>query len=138
MIRATTAYAIQIMVAVAKSEGVISSSTISEQTGISQISLKKIATCLKNAGLIRSQQGLHGGYSLSRPAEKITMLEVLRSVEPEDGALILPGTDDKTGNTEAGALVRQMFGQINDKLNSYFEAVKLSELIGDSIERKPQ
>ncbi|MDO5844980.1 MAG: Rrf2 family transcriptional regulator [Methanocorpusculum sp.] len=129
IVRATTTYAIQIMIAIAKSEGVISSSAISEQTGISQIYLKKVATCLKKAKLIHSRQGLCGGYSLIHPPEQITMLEILRSVEPEEATGTISKTEGQINESDSSILVQQMFSDINNKLKNYFEAVTLADLI---------
>ena len=43
-----------------------------------------IANLLKEfskAGLLESRRGLHGGYRLARPADEITLLEVLTAIE---------------------------------------------------------
>jgi Rrf2 family protein len=49
---------------------------------------------LKRAGLVRSQRGVRGGYTLARPASQITVLEILEALEgpildaePTDAAL---------------------------------------------------
>ncbi len=36
---------------------------------------------LREAGLVTSTRGAHGGYELARPPETITMTEVLRALE---------------------------------------------------------
>ena len=43
--------------------------------------LQVILSQLKHAKLVRSSRGSDGGYSLSRPAEDITLADVLRAVE---------------------------------------------------------
>jgi len=43
--------------------------------------LERIAALLKRAGLIEATRGAHGGYGLSRPAEEITMDEVVLALE---------------------------------------------------------
>lgn len=63
--------------------------------GDSRVSLKKIAQAkclslsyisqiiipLKQAGLVESKEGKNGGYSLAKPANKITMMEILEALE---------------------------------------------------------
>jgi Rrf2 family protein len=43
--------------------------------------LENILAELKHAGLVRSQRGAEGGYWLARPAEEITIADVIRAVE---------------------------------------------------------
>ena len=43
--------------------------------------LENILGELKHAGLVQSQRGAEGGYWLSRPADDITVAEIIRAVE---------------------------------------------------------
>ena len=43
--------------------------------------LENILGDLRHAGLVRSQRGVEGGYWLARPADEITVAEVIRGVE---------------------------------------------------------
>jgi Rrf2 family protein len=43
--------------------------------------LENILGDLRHAGIVRSQRGVEGGYWLARPAEEITVAEVVRAVE---------------------------------------------------------
>jgi Rrf2 family iron-sulfur cluster assembly transcriptional regulator len=43
--------------------------------------LAKILQSLVHAGLAVSQRGAHGGFALARPAEQITMREVIEAVD---------------------------------------------------------
>lgn len=43
--------------------------------------LEQILLTLKNAGLLQSKMGVGGGYYLSRPAEEITLSQIIRVLE---------------------------------------------------------
>ncbi len=43
--------------------------------------MAKILRSLVRARLLRSSRGVHGGFSLARPAAKITLLEVVEAIE---------------------------------------------------------
>jgi Rrf2 family transcriptional regulator, cysteine metabolism repressor len=43
--------------------------------------LEQVVARLKRAGLVMSARGAHGGYWLARPAEQITMDEVVQALE---------------------------------------------------------
>jgi len=50
--------------------------------------LAKHLQALSRAGLVRSTQGQAGGYELTRPAEQITVLDVVDAVEGSSAAFV--------------------------------------------------
>ena len=52
-----------------------------ERTGISAKYLEQILVSLKPTGIVRSRAGVHGGYSLGRPASGIKVGEVIRHLD---------------------------------------------------------
>ena len=59
----------------------LSARDLAECQGISPSLVAKLFTQLQKAGLVRAQEGVRGGFSLARPAEAISMLEVVDAVE---------------------------------------------------------
>lgn len=55
--------------------------TISERTQIPQRFCLKILHRLVTDGIVRSYKGAKGGYQLAKPAQEITLREVIESVE---------------------------------------------------------
>ena len=62
-------------------EDYISAETIAEAQTIPLKFLEQILVTLKRAKYLRSMKGQHGGYSLARPADKITIAEVIRLLD---------------------------------------------------------
>jgi Rrf2 family protein len=56
-------------------------SEIAKAKGIPQAFLAQILPLLASRGVVRSQQGAHGGYALARGPEEISFLEVIEAVE---------------------------------------------------------
>jgi Rrf2 family protein len=56
-------------------------SEIAKAKGIPQAFLAQILPLLANRGVVKSQQGAHGGYALARSPAEITFLDVIESVE---------------------------------------------------------
>jgi Rrf2 family protein len=54
---------------------------IADRTGLPQAYLEQILLALKGAGLVRSKRGVGGGYVLARPADEITLGDVVSAVE---------------------------------------------------------
>ncbi len=48
--------------------------------------LEGLFATLRRAGILTSQRGVKGGYSFARPADELTVLEVVEALEGELGA----------------------------------------------------
>ncbi len=61
----------------------ISLAAIAEAEGLPLAYLEHLVARLRRAQLVESRRGAHGGYSLPRPADTITMAEVVEALEGE-------------------------------------------------------
>ena len=79
-------YAITAMMnlAISDKEGPVSLADISQSQGISLSYLEQIFSRLRKQGLVQGTRGRRGGYCLGRPAEKISMGDIVRAVEEHD------------------------------------------------------
>jgi Rrf2 family protein len=75
-------YALKALLNIARSDRATSQvSTISEQENIPRKFLETIMGDLRRAALVNSSRGQWGGYSLARPADLITIADVIRSTD---------------------------------------------------------
>src|SRR5437867_7317739 len=65
----------------AAGDGPIKGERIAQAQAIPLKFLENILGDLRHAGVVRSQCGVEGGYWLARPADEITVAEVVRAVE---------------------------------------------------------
>ena len=83
MISQTTEYALRIIVYLASLDGAAATTAqIASATKTPQGYLSKILRNLAKGGLVRSQRGLHGGSTLARPPEQMTVWDVVDLVDP--------------------------------------------------------
>jgi Rrf2 family protein len=54
---------------------------IAERRGVAVHVLEQIFSSLRRAGILRSQRGVRGGYSLKTSAEAVTVLDVVNAVD---------------------------------------------------------
>jgi Rrf2 family protein len=54
---------------------------VAQAQGIPLSFLENILTQLRSSGVVRSQRGPEGGYWLARPAQEVTLADVIRAVE---------------------------------------------------------
>lgn len=76
-------YGVRLMVELGRqpTSGPVSLNSVAEAETLPLSYLEHLVAKLRRAGLVTSTRGAHGGYSLSRPAEEITMLEVVEALE---------------------------------------------------------
>jgi Rrf2 family protein len=81
-ISAKADYAVRAAVELAAApEGPMKGDRIAQQQGIPIKFLENILSQLNRSGLVHSQRGAEGGYWLARPANKITVADVIRAVD---------------------------------------------------------
>src|SRR6188472_422484 len=61
--------------------GPVALSTVAEAETLPLSYLEHLVAKLREAGLVTSQRGAHGGYRLAVPAEEVRMLEVVEALE---------------------------------------------------------
>ena len=67
--------------AVAAGEGPMKGDQIATTQGIPLKFLESILSELRRAGMVRSQRGADGGYWLAKPADTISVADIIRAVE---------------------------------------------------------
>ncbi len=83
MISSTAEYALRSIVHLAEQpETAKTAREIAEVTCVPHGYLSKVLRQLADAGLVRSQRGLGGGYTLAHVPSKISVLDVLNAVDP--------------------------------------------------------
>ena len=65
--------------------GPVPISQVAERRGMPVQFLEQLFSTLRRAGILTSQRGAKGGYQLARPAEEITVLEVVQALDGKIG-----------------------------------------------------
>lgn len=83
LISQSAEYALRAVVVLATGpEGTIGTREISHRSQVPSGYLSKVLQTLARAGLVRSAAGRNGGFTLTRPSERISVLDVINAVEP--------------------------------------------------------
>jgi FeS assembly SUF system regulator len=101
---------------------------IAARSHIPQPMVSKILKALARAGLLTSQRGAKGGYGLARPAEAISVAEVISAL---DGPIALTACiEDGPGGCEIEALcpARANWHRINDAIRSALDEISMAEM----------
>ncbi len=108
----------------------ISIETIATAQNIPPKFLEQIMLALKRAKYLRSLKGQHGGYRLAKPADKITLAEVIRLL---DGALAPTESVSKyfyrSTPIEKEPNLVQVFIEIRDRILDKLENTTLADIL---------
>ena len=80
-------YAVVAMAELARSaeDRPIPIATVAERRGMPVQFLEQLFSTLRRSGLLESYRGMRGGYTLARPADQITVLEVVQALDGRVG-----------------------------------------------------
>ena len=105
---------------------------IAEREGLSVANAAKLMGILVKAGLVQSQRGAMGGYTLARPASEIRLNEVIRVLDED--------TVDRFCQTHTGVLdtcihtsdcgIRPVIVGLHEIVQSALSEITLAQLIG--------
>ncbi|MHC4253677.1 MAG: RrF2 family transcriptional regulator, partial [Planctomycetota bacterium] len=131
-----TNYAVRALAAMGERGGLgrAGLATLAGEMGAPPAFLGKVLQKLKRAGIVAGTRGVHGGYSLARPAAEITVREVVEAVEGKTSlAACLPDESRRSGATRKGGCTREgtcrarrLWSRLEAQLNAALE----SETIG--------
>ena len=133
---ARSRYASRILLELARHKGAspMSAATLSQHTGVSVQFVEQILKPLKQSGLTRSVRGAAGGHRLARPAEDITLGEVVRLME--GGILLTVCCGEKANDCprREGCLTRRAWLQVSESLEKELDSISLASLLhGDHV-----
>lgn len=127
MLSKTTGYAVAAMSCLESLSGrLISVRDVASCTGISRSYLSKIIQTLAEKKLVKTKRGYTGGLLLARPAEEITLSEIVEAVEGADwiGKCLL-GWDQCDGSCP----IHDFWKEERERIETELRARKLSEFI---------
>jgi len=93
--------------------------------------LENILLDLRHAGIVGSQRGAEGGYFLARPAEEISVADVIRAVEGPIASVRGVRPDEVAYDGSAAAL-RDTWLELRTAMRSVLEETSLADLVARS------
>ncbi|PPU92628.1 SUF system Fe-S cluster assembly regulator [Xanthomonas albilineans] len=131
MLRVTklTDYATVVLtVLAARPTEVLSATELAEQAGLEPPTVSKLLKPLAQAGLVEGLRGVHGGYRLARPANAITLIEIVEAME---GPLAITECSHHGNQCSIAHTcgVRSNWRLINDVVADALRAVNLAQML---------
>lgn len=109
----------------------VSIQSIASRQNISDSYLEQLMRKLRSAGLIVSVRGAQGGYKLARPANEISVGDVLRALEGSLEAVTCGGEDNSCQGADL-CVTKFVWERINSSIRDTVDSIKLSQLVEES------
>jgi Rrf2 family transcriptional regulator, iron-sulfur cluster assembly transcription factor len=104
-------------------------SAVAERQHISLAYLEQLFASLRRAGLVESERGRAGGYRLSRPAESISVAEIMSAVEEEFRMTRCGGENAAPCIPGRRCLTHGLWDALGEQIAGFLERVTLEEVI---------
>jgi Rrf2 family protein len=124
-------YALRAMLELAAAGGLVKGEQLATAQGIPQKFLESILLDLRHAELVTSRRGVEGGYALGRPAEEITLADVIRAVEGPIATVRGVRPDDVEYEGAATALA-SVWLELRSAMRSVLDETTLADVAGRS------
>jgi len=133
-ISAKVDYAMRALVELAANTGIgpITSERLAEAQGIPQKFLQNILLELRRAGIVASHRGPEGGHALAKPADKITVADVIRAVDGPLGAVAGRAPEDMEYHGSTMRL-RDTWVAVRASVRGVLEGITLADIASDHL-----
>jgi Rrf2 family protein len=122
-------YALRAMVELAAhSDGLTTAEQLASAQKIPPKFLESILAQLRSGGLVASQRGAEGGYRLARPAEEISIADVIRELEGPI-ATVRGVRPDELEYAGAAAPLREIWLELRAQMRGVLEQTTLADLV---------
>jgi Rrf2 family protein len=112
--------------------GPASLAEIAQEEDLPRAYLEQLVMSLRDAGLVRSTRGAHGGYELAREPRLIKMGDVLRALEGPIAPMICASDDPEHATTcdrTSFCTVNILWVRIRDAIAGTLDAMTLADLV---------
>lgn len=101
---------------------------VAQATGLPEATVGKLLKVFAREGLLESHRGVHGGYELTRPAEDVSVADIVTAVEGPIALTLC--VDDHPGTCDVESLcpMRGGWNRINSALREALEGVSLAAM----------
>lgn len=124
--------------AMRQGNGPVTLSGISQRQAISLSYLEQLFGKLRRHEIVESIRGPGGGYSLARPAAKVTVADIIIAVDEPLDATQCGGKENCHGSHADGArcMTHELWTTLNEKMVDYLDSVSLQDLVDQQRQKE--
>jgi len=122
-------YGFRAMIFIARKNKTISVKKIAESEEIPHAYLEQIIQELKKAGLVKSQRGSVGGFSLAKPADQISLGDIVNALENNICLVDCLSGCQECCDLESNCLAKKGWQEIQQSLINSLSKINLKKLL---------
>ena len=131
-------YGVRLMVQLGRhfGAGPASLAEIAAEEDLPRAYLEQLVVSLREAGLVTSTRGAHGGYELARPPAAISMTEVLRALEGPLAPMLCASEDPEHATVcdrTTRCTVNLLWVRVRDAVAGALDSMSLADLVPPRI-----
>jgi Rrf2 family iron-sulfur cluster assembly transcriptional regulator len=107
--------------------GPVTLADISKCQGISLSYLEQLFSKLRQAGLVDGVRGPGGGYRLGKPANRISVADIISAVDESIDATKCAGNEDCNGGQRC--LTHELWQDLSKRLYEFLDEISLAQFI---------
>ena len=124
-----TDYAVVALSAMAMApERVFPTAQLAQHCGLQAPSIAKLMKQLAHAGIVESHRGAHGGYTLARKAEDITVTSIITALEGPIALTACVTGAEETCCVEQTCPMRGNWNQVNMAIQTALDSISLVDM----------
>lgn len=127
-------YGLRMLLSLAEANEVVNTAVLGEKMQVSPKYLRKLAGPLEKYGLIKSVQGIYGGYALNKKNGEISISSIFDAF---DEKINLSGcTGDENCPLNENCLARPLWEHLENMIQDEFYRITLAEILENKFQRK--
>jgi len=110
---------------------------IAKSVNTNPVVVRRILSALNKAGLVKSQRGISGGSSLARSSDAISLLEIARAVDEDEGPSLhhQPPNDKCPVGAHIQPILSEIIAQADAARDRELAKLTLAEVVGRLLQR---
>jgi FeS assembly SUF system regulator len=124
-------YAVVVLEALSRqgSGASLSASQMAAVTNLPEPTVSKVLKLMTGGGLVTSQRGATGGYTLARPSQDITVFDIVTTIEGRLGLTACVDGGDEPCALEAHCAMSGRWDIVNNAVRVAFQGLTLADMI---------
>ncbi|MBU6236092.1 MAG: SUF system Fe-S cluster assembly regulator [Alphaproteobacteria bacterium] len=107
----------------------LSASQIAQGSGLPEPTVAKVLKLMAAGGIVTSQRGANGGYTLSRTPREITVYDIVTSIEGRLGLTACVDGGDEPCALEAHCAMSGRWDIVNAAVRTTFQGITLEDMM---------
>jgi Rrf2 family protein len=124
-------YGLRMLIAIAQGEKLVNTTELGSSMHVSPKYLRKLAGPLEKAGLIKSVQGIYGGYELNKKPEEISLLMLMDAFNEQVSL-----TDCLLGKKcelKDSCLAKQVWEMLEKTMQKHFFPITIRDILENKV-----